>query len=273
MRRWMTALAGLLALFALLASSAWAYWEWSLDVESFLSPDEKSAPERLVVLTVLQVPAFGALLLVFFDGIRQRRDAMDAQEAGTDAGPTLSLATAATGLFTLTVSVVVLAQSAYVWLFEPYHQVVIGRPLPGTPLPTDTDRWAWDARMEHQAVAAFEELARDLTAHGAPTELVHACLDAAAEEAGHARDSAALAGISLGPVARSARPTPGRARMAWESIRHGVVGEGRAVAHARHRLRGPLAPAERRLLERIAVEERSHAVLSARIAAWALFAR
>ncbi|MCB9677340.1 MAG: ferritin-like domain-containing protein [Alphaproteobacteria bacterium] len=259
----MTAIAIGLALLGLAASSTWAVWEWGNPEWSTGYPDRtETLPARLLALGLLQVLPFSGLVVALVDWIRQRRDETP-----------IATVTIATAILDLVVSAVVFGQVVLVWLYEPYDLVVIGRPLPGTALPTDPRGWAWDARMEHQAVAAFLELADHLGQHGAPADLVAACQSAADEEAGHATDSAALAGIALGPLPESRRALPSRRRMAWESFRHGVLGEGRAVAVARNRLRGPLTPPERALLERIAREERSHAHLSARVVAWALCGR
>jgi hypothetical protein len=126
--------------------------------------------------------------------------------------------------------------------------------------------------LEAASVPAFEQLALELAAHGAPRALVQACLRARADEVRHARTTARLARrFGARPVRplvapRSIRPL---VDVALDNATEGCVREtfGAAVAHVQaqrsHNRR------VRRAMRTIAVDETRHATLSWAIDAWA----
>lgn len=142
--------------------------------------------------------------------------------------------------------------------------------------------WLHDAQKEHASVPAFARVTWMLTAAGAPAELVDRSLVAAREEVDHTRRCFALA-AGYGGRSLSVEPMPdlllggaldvrGNAlvHLAVESLRDGclledynadVAGECAVVCRD---------PATRGVLQRIALEERSHAELSWSILGWCL---
>lgn len=145
-----------------------------------------------------------------------------------------------------------------------------------------TRAWASDAALEHASIAAFEQLAQQLEAAGAPSELVASARTAAVEEAEHTRRCLALAErhaereLVLAPL--PALPVPsaceGRereallVRLAIESFVDGTLGEGFAAASAAAALAEATDPEVRRTLEIIARDEASHAAHARDVVAW-----
>jgi hypothetical protein len=136
------------------------------------------------------------------------------------------------------------------------------------------------AAEEHESIDAFGELALDLMAAGAPSELVQRCHLAAREEAGHTRmcldvarslDGRESAAPSLPAGPARHRPRWRRAllaRLAVESYVDGCIGEGSAA-----RVLGALAsqvrdPALRDVLRVLAREEMGHARLGRDVVRW-----
>jgi hypothetical protein len=148
-------------------------------------------------------------------------------------------------------------------------------------------RWLADARAEYASIEAFEGLARELAAAGAPATLVDGARRAAREEAGHATMCFAVASAYAGHEL-TARPFPAwwstlRAgsrrlgsrkkrieRLAVESLVEGCVEEGLAADEARAASRRASDPVIAGVLARIAVEEASHAELASGIVDWAV---
>jgi hypothetical protein len=132
--------------------------------------------------------------------------------------------------------------------------------------------WAKSAASERSAVAAFEQLAEDLGAYGAPEALVSRCLRAAAQERDHTERSLGLverfSGIRLAAREMPRPPRASLAQMAVCSLVDGVVGEGFAAALAAGAAVRVDEPEVARLLSDIAREEAEHAELSADILAW-----
>ena len=127
------------------------------------------------------------------------------------------------------------------------------------------------AQLEAASVQAFEALAVELQAHNAPAELVAACRQAAREEVAHTTAMTTLA------HARGARPRLTAVRpcsvrplreIALENTIEGIVRESYGAAQAMVAAHTAGEPDVRRAMERIALDEASHAALSARIAAW-----
>jgi hypothetical protein len=127
------------------------------------------------------------------------------------------------------------------------------------------------ARLEAASVDAFEIVARELEAFGAPDDLVQAARGAAREERRHARIVAALAmrrGSS--PVAAS-KVTP-RSRdlraFAIENAVEGCVRETYGAALATFQAERARAADVRDAMREIATDESGHAALSFAIDAW-----
>jgi hypothetical protein len=146
--------------------------------------------------------------------------------------------------------------------------------------------WERMARDEHASVATFSRLSLELLAVGAPPSLVQRTHQAALEEISHARVcfeaastqrgtplTAAAFPEALMPLAPEETRAQRLARLAQESLRDGLVGEGaaaRAVESLASRVATPwLASA----LHQIATEEETHAELGRDIAEWCLAQR
>jgi hypothetical protein len=175
---------------------------------------------------------------------------------------------------------VALPAAAYgAWIAQSFGSVMIipGRPGARTdsrPGPGAGELWAWTCRTEHESVAAFQRLARELEALGAPTELVARCEGAAREEQGHTELARALAerlGCPPGPLPSEPLPlrTPSRAVVAMESLVDGILGEGFASEVARAGADAAEQPELRAALDQIAREEESHARLARDLLSWA----
>jgi hypothetical protein len=142
--------------------------------------------------------------------------------------------------------------------------------------------WLHDAQKEHASVPAFARVAWMLTAMGAPAELVDRTLVAAREEVDHTRRCFALA-AGYGGSSHTVQPMPelllgggldvkGDAfeHLAMESLKDGCLLEDYNADVAAECAEGCREPVTRRVLEQIAVEERSHAELSWSILGWCL---
>jgi hypothetical protein len=127
------------------------------------------------------------------------------------------------------------------------------------------------AFLEAASVAAFERLASELRAHGAPRRLVRAARRAACDERQHAQDVGALA-TRAGAILRAPRIGPISARsleaIARENAVEGCVGEtfGAAVAMVQGMRAGD--PTVRSTMRRVARDEMQHAELAWAIAEW-----
>lgn len=135
--------------------------------------------------------------------------------------------------------------------------------------------FAEQAALEAASVVAFERLAAELRAFGAPEDLAVACERAAREEEVHAALVSDLA-ARFGAAAPLPKIAPPRARalvdFAIENAVEGLVNETYAAALAVHQARTARDPVVRAVMRRIAVDELSHADLSRRIDRW-LFER
>ena len=140
-----------------------------------------------------------------------------------------------------------------------------------------TEFWARSALMEHASIAAFARFTLQLMHLGAPRELIERSQQAMLDETAHAKACFALASRYLGsPV------EPGKLAMdaaldehTLEAIvvltfREGCLGETVAALEAREALDGARDRDVRLALERIAVDEQSHAELAWRFVRWAL---
>jgi hypothetical protein len=127
------------------------------------------------------------------------------------------------------------------------------------------------AFLEAASVPAFERLARELAAHGAPRALRTAVRRAASDEIRHAAmmgELAAKAGAAIpAPRVKSGR-TRSLERIASENAIEGCVRETFAAAVALVQAHRADDPEVRAVMRRIAADELRHANLSWRVASW-----
>jgi hypothetical protein len=123
--------------------------------------------------------------------------------------------------------------------------------------------------MHHEAesVRAFERIARELRAHGAPDELCRGADDAARDEYRHAERCAWLAGVPVA-IAHDELPVRSLRELAIDNAREGCVGESYAALVATVQAKAALLPALREHFAAIAVDELAHAALAHAIASW-----
>lgn len=123
--------------------------------------------------------------------------------------------------------------------------------------------------MHHEAesVRAFERIARELRAHGAPGELCLAAAQAARDERDHAERYARLAGVPVA-IADDALPVRGLLDLAIDNAREGCIGEAYAALANVVQARTATHPELRALYLAIAVDELAHAALAHAIAGW-----
>lgn len=132
--------------------------------------------------------------------------------------------------------------------------------------------FALKAHLEAASVPAFERLARELEAHGAPAELVRAALRSAREEVGHARAMEVLARRHGAPIPEVVvEPFTSRSleAMALENAEEGCIRESLGALMAGWQARSAGDDEIRRIMAPIAEEELRHAELSWEIDAWA----
>jgi hypothetical protein len=133
---------------------------------------------------------------------------------------------------------------------------------------------AWLARAAHleaASVRAFDALASELTALGAPPSLARRARTAAREEARHARVMAALSnrrGARVPAVRVRAGGPRSMLAMAIENAVEGCVRETFAALVAHHQARFAGDADVRRAMRRIADDETSHAALAHDVDAW-----
>ncbi|MEO6573703.1 MAG: hypothetical protein ABIP89_07690 [Polyangiaceae bacterium] len=135
--------------------------------------------------------------------------------------------------------------------------------------------WQRDAELEYSSIAAFEHLAGQLAARGAPDALVGRCLAAARDESKHARMCYGLAS-AYGARRCGPRPLDLRdldldqtlAELVFETVIDGCLGEAIAAAEARARLATERDPVVQRILRAIVRDEAAHARLAWRVAEW-----
>jgi hypothetical protein len=144
--------------------------------------------------------------------------------------------------------------------------------------------WLDDARAEHSSAAAFQRLALELMALGAPLELVKDCQAAAADELHHtelclneARKLAgqeklpAIGGLSAATQSFGWRPRIWRLNeLALDAIFDGALGEGVAAELAAQAAEKLEEGERKESLRSIAADEKRHAELNLRIAEFCL---
>jgi hypothetical protein len=127
------------------------------------------------------------------------------------------------------------------------------------------------AHLEGAAVEGFAQLARELSAHGAPERLVNDALRAGRDERRHSRIAAALArraGVEPPPVVVDPVELRSLVEVAVDNAREGCVTEtfGAVVTLWQGKRAGD--PVVRRAFAKIAVDELRHAELAASVAEW-----
>jgi hypothetical protein len=124
------------------------------------------------------------------------------------------------------------------------------------------------AALEAASVTAFEELAAELTSHGAPNELIARAERAAADEVRHAAIMRALACLPCADAPRREAPLRSLFAIALDNAREGesseLVGAAIALWQSKHAARA------REALASIAADEIEHAELAGDINAWIL---
>lgn len=149
--------------------------------------------------------------------------------------------------------------------------------LPGEPMSRGT-AWALAGSGEHASVAAFARLSLQLMACGAPSDLLLATHQAAADEVKHADECWKLAERFGTPPVRAMafpfdeaiNPQTSLAELATATLREGCLAETLGAHLAAMAAERTDDPEVKRVLGDIADEEARHSVLSFRIVAWAL---
>jgi rubrerythrin len=133
---------------------------------------------------------------------------------------------------------------------------------------------AWLARAAHDEAAsvhAFEALADELAAHGAPADLLARITTAADDERRHAALVTALAqrhGAEVPAVTITPTPTRDLLALAVENIVEGCVRETWAALSAAHQAKHAHTVELRDLYQSIAADETTHAELAWSIHTW-----
>jgi hypothetical protein len=132
--------------------------------------------------------------------------------------------------------------------------------------------FATAAHLEAASVVAFERLAEELRAHGAPDDLVRDALRAAKDEVRHARATKNVAerhGAKVEDVCVDERPIRDLFAIAIENAVEGCVRETFGALVATYQAKKARDPMIARLMKQIAKDETRHADLAWRVAAWA----
>jgi len=127
------------------------------------------------------------------------------------------------------------------------------------------------AGLEAASVLAFERLAQELSAFGAPAALLRKAQRAARDEVGHAAAMARLArrfGAVVGPVRCDALPTRTPVEVAVENAAEGCVRETFGALQATFQASRATEPSLARVFRTIARDETRHAALAWEVAAW-----
>jgi hypothetical protein len=136
--------------------------------------------------------------------------------------------------------------------------------------------WLDRAAMEHASVAAFARFTVQLLGLGAPADLIDAAQRAGRDEARHARLCYAIASQLGGPVGPDRLDLRGLdldadpARVVFESILEGCIGETIAAAKMRYLAARVENPEVAAMLESIAQDEAQHAALAWQALDWML---
>ncbi len=140
------------------------------------------------------------------------------------------------------------------------------------------DAYRRDGLSEHASVASFARFVLECLALGAPAELVSEAQVAQADEIVHAQLSfglaSAYAGAAVGPgaldVSDALVGAPDPVDSLRRAIREGCIAETVSAALIRSASQAAEDPAVKAVLERVASDERRHAVLAWRFVRWLL---
>jgi hypothetical protein len=133
------------------------------------------------------------------------------------------------------------------------------------------DYFAAVAQLEAASVVAFERLARELAAYGAPNALIAEARRAADDERRHARDTRRLAhdrGARVAPLPKLAGDVRSLRAMAVDNATEGCVRETFGALVATWQAARAADADIARVMDVIAQEETRHAALSWSVAAW-----
>jgi hypothetical protein len=165
-------------------------------------------------------------------------------------------------------------------LAQVFDCALIGRLTEGTVAParprtgSDVGRYfAQVAGLEAAAVDAFERMAAELSALGAPAELVQWARVSADDERRHTRDMGALAErFAVTPAAYEAQEFAlrGLFEVALENAVEGCVRETYGAVVGHHQAEHARDPVVRAAMAKVAEDETRHAALSWAVAEWAL---
>jgi hypothetical protein len=128
------------------------------------------------------------------------------------------------------------------------------------------------AELEAASVHAFERLAAELRAHGAPAELIDAALRSAKDEVRHAATTTKLArkfGRDVSAPRVDRLPVRGLFEIARENAVEGCVRETFGALQATFQAKRAKDASVARAMRGIAVDETRHAALAWDVAAWA----
>lgn len=157
-----------------------------------------------------------------------------------------------------------------VWADMPQMHACGRRPegFVATPTVAETSEGACLAEMaelEAASIGAFDRLARELSALGAPSSLVDRARSARLDEIRHARVVRALArdrGVMPRPVRARRRTVRPALEVALENAVEGCVFETFGAAVATFQAERAADPSVREAFDRIAIDERAHASLA-----------
>ena len=154
---------------------------------------------------------------------------------------------------------------------------IVPLPVPDAVRDAVVAGWTRIAQAEHASVASFAAFVLDLTALGAPSDLVMDATRAMADEVAHARTAfgiaSAIGGTSIGPGPLSTQGAAGRttpADVLVATILEGCVGETIAAHEAAVSRDLCTDPAIAVALRTIAEDEGRHAALAWRTVRWIL---
>ena len=127
------------------------------------------------------------------------------------------------------------------------------------------------AHMEAASVLAFEQLVRELTAHGAPTPLIDAAASAADDERRHAASVGAFAvqlGATIPDVVVDEVPVRSLLAIALDNATEGCVRETYGALFGHHQAQHSNWPAFAAAMRTIAEDETAHAAFSWNLSDW-----
>jgi hypothetical protein len=137
--------------------------------------------------------------------------------------------------------------------------------------------WADMGRSEHASIASFAQHILDLTAVGAPPDLLAGATRALGDEIRHAERCFAVASAALGyPVGPGALKSEAPVVPSSEreiliaTVHEGCIAETIAAAQMRAAAQGAHSPELRAIMSQIADDEERHAALAWRFVRWML---